>query len=200
MNDKQSTNLSGLRVLAMSADEADLSKLIAGLEQAKVEQATPVTSVAELKLVFDKGETDAVLISISSATNTDILAEIQQITGACSCPTGLFLDSKVDVNLGEIIDAGICTVVVDGLAPKRIPRLLETTVYRYNKMRGLQIQLEEALSALEERKLIDRAKGVLIEQRSISEPEAYKLLRQAAMNKNCKISDIAQTIIIASEV
>ena len=195
----QSTSLTTLRVLAMSADDADLSMLLAGLEQANVDKAVPVTSVADLKQAFDQGAADAALISIDSA-NAGVLAEILEITKTASCPIGLFFDSKVDVNLRKIIDAGICTVVVDGLATKRIPLLLETTLYRYNKMRGLQIQLQEALSALEERKLIDKAKGLLIEQRDISEPEAYKLLRQAAMNKNCKISDIAQTIIIASEV
>lgn len=99
-----------------------------------------------------------------------------------------------------MIDAGICTIVVDGLAAKRIPHLLETTIHRHNKMRGLQIQLEAARSALEERKLIDQAKGILIEQRGISEPDAHKLLRQAAMTNSCKLSDIAQTIIIASKV
>lgn len=199
MSDKQPATLSRLHVLAMSADEADLSRIVEGLEQAMVEKITPIEMVVDLKAAFDKGGVDAAFISIGR-DHTWMLIEILQISRQFGCPTGLFLDGKVDINLGEIIDAGICTVVVDGLASKRIPHLLETTVHRYNKMRGMQVELEEAVSALEERKLIDRAKGILIGQRGISEPTAYKLLRQAAMNKNCKISDIAQTIIIASEV
>ncbi|HHI82435.1 MAG TPA: ANTAR domain-containing protein [Rhizobiales bacterium] len=145
------------------------------------------------------GDVSAVMVALPQA-DTAMLRDVTAFAMAANCAVALFLESRANIHLGEIVDAGICSVVIDGLAASRIPDLLETTLYRYDKMRGLQIQLEKALSALEKRKLVDRAKALLIEQRGITEPEAHRLLQRAAMNKSCSINDIAQTIIIASEV
>lgn len=188
-----------VQVLVMSPSEAHSTELVAGLELAHVGSAKAFRHVNALAAEYQATGANAIMMHIP-ADGLDLLDQLLSFAGRAECPIALFLDGRIDVNLGKIIDAGICTVVVDGLAARRIPHLLETTMHRFRKMRGLQIQLEEAQSALEERKQIDRAKGILIKQRAIAEPEAYKLLRRAAMNKNCKISDIARTIIIASEV
>lgn len=187
-----------LNVLAVSADEAQRAQLSQGLQLSGIADPQAVALVSDAETALEIG-IDAMVIALQDDGNND-LHQIMQISQKANCPVALFLDGGTNANIGEIIDAGICTVVVDGLQASRIPRILEATLHRYKKMHGLQIQLENARSALEERKLIDRAKALLIEQRSISEPQAYKLLQRAAMNKNCRIAEIAQTVILASEV
>jgi response regulator NasT len=74
------------------------------------------------------------------------------------------------------------------------------SIARYRAFARLKEDLARARSELEERKVIDRAKGILMQRRGIGEPEAYALLRRTAMNENRRIIDVAQSIITASEL
>jgi len=194
--DKINLEILKILVLATQPDQGDLIE--AGLKSAGIQSSTqtclPTKAPAELLSGID-----AFIIALSSGNDAE-LTNVIALAKTADCPVALFLDSGINANIGEIIGAGICTVVIDGLSPDRIPHILEATIHRYNKVRGLQIQLENAKTELEERKLVERAKAILIEQRQISEPTAYKLLQRAAMNQNCRIANIAQTIIVANQV
>ena len=187
-----------MKVLALSPNLNQRVQLSEGLLLAGIVKPILSTSIKQAEAVI-KGGLDALLIALDDEKD-DQLQKIIHLSQKATCPVALFLENSTKANIGELIEAGICTVVVDGLKANRIPRIFEATLHRYNKMHGLQIQLKNAQSALQERKLVDRAKSLLIEQRGISEPESYKLLQRAAMNRNCKISEIAQTVIFASEV
>jgi response regulator NasT len=98
------------------------------------------------------------------------------------------------------VDAGVSAYIVDGLSKKRIRPILEMTISRFNAFATLQRELDEAKSALAERKVIDRAKGILMKRRQVGEDEAYAMLRQAAMNQNRKLIDVARSIVTAADL
>jgi response regulator NasT len=88
--------------------------------------------------------------------------------------------------------------VVDGLKKERVKPILDMAISRFNAFARLTRELEEARSALEDRKIVDQAKAILIKNRGLSEADAYALLRRTAMNQNRKIAEIAQSLITAA--
>jgi response regulator NasT len=96
------------------------------------------------------------------------------------------------------VDAGVSAYVVDGLRKERVKPILDVTIRRFHAFDRLQTELQQAKSALEERKIIDQAKAILMKQRRVSEEEAYAALRRAAMNQNRKIADLARSVVTAA--
>ncbi len=96
------------------------------------------------------------------------------------------------------MDAGVSAYVVDGLKKERVKSILDMAVSRFNAFSRLQRELAEAKSALEERKVVERAKGILMKMRGLSEEDAFALLRQTAMNEKKKMSEIAQSVVTAA--
>jgi len=90
--------------------------------------------------------------------------------------------------------------IVDGLKKERIKSILNLCVSRFEAFAKLQSELERARSDLDERKTIDRAKGILMKAKKLSEEDAYKLMRNVAMRESKKIAEIARSIITASEL
>jgi response regulator NasT len=98
------------------------------------------------------------------------------------------------------VEAGVSAYIVDGLKKERIKAILDTSISRFRAFSKLKSELEQARNELEERKVVERAKGILMQRRAIAEPEAYALLRRTAMNENRRLVDVAQSIITASEL
>ena len=82
----------------------------------------------------------------------------------------------------------------------RIQNILDLCISRFNAFPRLQNELDRTRSALEERKVIDRAKGILMTAKSLTEETAYAMLRKTAMNENKKIAEVAQSVITAAEL
>jgi response regulator NasT len=102
--------------------------------------------------------------------------------------------------IGAAIDAGVSAYVVDGLRKDRVKPILDLAIRRFNAFARMQTELDEAKTALAERKTIDRAKAILMASRNLTEPDAYALLRSAAMNQGRRIVDVAEAIITASSL
>jgi response regulator NasT len=100
----------------------------------------------------------------------------------------------------KAVVAGVSAYVVDGLKKERIKAILELTISRFKAFNLLRTELDRTKQQLEERKQVDRAKGILMKQRNINEEEAYALMRKTAMNENLKLSDVAQSIITAAKL
>ena len=109
-------------------------------------------------------------------------------------------DASAVAAIDRAIDAGVSAYVVDGLKKERIKPILDTTISRFNAFSRLRTELEQAKGQLEERKIIDRAKGILMRSKGIDEEQAYALLRKVAMNEKKKISEIAQSVVTAAEL
>jgi response regulator NasT len=98
------------------------------------------------------------------------------------------------------VDAGVSAYIVDGLRKDRVKPILDMTVSRFNAFDRLSRELDQARSELAERKVIERAKGILMKSRGISEEDAFALLRKTAMNEKKKLADIAQSVVTAAQL
>ena len=100
----------------------------------------------------------------------------------------------------DAIAAGVTAYVVAGLAPTRVKPVLDVAMARFQVEESMRQQLADARSQLSDRKLVDRAKGLLMKRQNLSEEEAYARLRKTAMDKGLKIADLAQRMLDAAEL
>ncbi|MFC3690892.1 ANTAR domain-containing response regulator [Chenggangzhangella methanolivorans] len=142
---------------------------------------------------------DVILIDLENPSR-DVLEQMFQVSRAVKRPVGMFVDQTDHSSIEAAIDAGVSAYVVDGLKKERVKPILDTMVSRHQAFAKLRAELDQAKSQLEERKVVDRAKGVLMRQKNIGEEQAYALLRTVAMNEKKKISEIAQAVVTAAEL
>ena len=142
---------------------------------------------------------DIILIDLENPSR-DVLEQMFQVSRAVRRPIAMFVDQSDAASIQASVDAGVSAYIVDGLKKERIKPILDLCVSRFNAFAKLQEELERTKSALEDRKVIDRAKGILMKLKGLTEDEAYVLLRSTAMREKKKIGEIAQSIITASEM
>jgi len=142
---------------------------------------------------------DVVLIDLGNPSR-DVLEEYFAVSRALAKPIAMFVDQSDDVSIGASIDAGVSVYVVDGLAAGRIHSIVDLAVRRFNAFARLQNELAEAQGKLAERDNIDRAKRILMNTKSITEPQAYAELRRKAMQSSKRIADIAEAVVTAHEL
>jgi two-component system, response regulator / RNA-binding antiterminator len=142
---------------------------------------------------------DVILIDLENPSR-DILEQMFQVSRAVRRPIAMFVDQADSASIQASVDAGVSAYIVDGFRKERIKSIIDLCISRFNAFAKLQDELERVLGALEERKVIDRAKGILMKHKNLSEDEAYVLMRSTAMREKKKIAEIAQSIITASEL
>lgn len=142
---------------------------------------------------------DVILIGLENPSR-DELEQMFQVSRAVRRPVAMFVDQSDEASIQASVDAGVSAYIVDGLKKERIKSILNLCVSRFDAFAKLQSELERARSDLDERKTIDRAKGILMKAKKLSEDEAYKLMRNVAMRESKKIAEIARSIITASEL
>lgn len=142
---------------------------------------------------------DVILIDLENPSR-DVLEQMFIMSRAVKRPVAMFVDQSDSASIQAAVDAGVSAYIVDGLKKERITSILDLCISRFNAFSRLQGELDRAKDALEERKVIDRAKGLLMKAKQIGEEEAYTLLRKTAMNENKKIIEIAQSVLTAAEL
>jgi two-component system, response regulator / RNA-binding antiterminator len=142
---------------------------------------------------------DLVLIDAGNPSR-DALEELTVATAPLQRPVAMFVDESDDSMTRSAIEAGVSAYVVAGLSANRIRPVLEAAIARFHMMQKMRAELAETRRALEERKVIDRAKGIVMRAKGIGEDEAYALMRKAAMDQGRKVADVAQALVTAAEL
>ncbi|KAA0071374.1 ANTAR domain-containing protein [Tardiphaga sp. P9-11] len=142
---------------------------------------------------------DVIVIDLENPSR-DVLEQMFQVSRAVRRPVAMFVDQSDAESARASVEAGVSSYIVDGLKKERIKPILDLCISRFNAFSKLQDELERTKSALEERKIIDRAKGIVMKLKGLTEDEAYVLLRSTAMREKKKIGEIAQSIITAAEL
>lgn len=140
---------------------------------------------------------DIVLVDMASPSR-DMLEELTLASGPMERPVAMFVDQSDDGLTKAAIEAGVSAYVVDGMRPERIKPIMDAAITRFHMFQRMRAELEATKRALEERKVIDRAKGILMKARSIDEEEAYALMRKTAMAQGRKMADVAEAIVTAA--
>lgn len=142
---------------------------------------------------------DMIIVDAESQAR-DTLEHVVMATRDARRPIVLFTDDSDTSHVREAIAAGVTAYVVAGLAPERVKPVLDVALARFEHEESLRRELAEARHQLADRKLVDRAKGLLMQRHQIGEPEAYARIRKAAMDKGLKMADIAQRIVDAADL
>jgi response regulator NasT len=188
-----------LTILVIDENRIRASIIEAGLRDAGHERVTVVHDVTGIAKRIAEIEPDVIVIDLENP-NRDMLENMFQLSRVVKRPIAMFVDRSDTASIEAAVDAGVSAYIVDGLRQERVKPILDMAISRFNAFSRMARELEEARSELESRKVIDRAKGLLMKSRGLSEEAAYALLRTTAMNQNRKISDIAQSLITAASL
>lgn len=191
---KRSTDLT---ILVIDENTIRASIIEEGLKEAGHLQVSVIHEMQGVARLIETMDPDVIIIDIENP-NRDMMEHMFQLTRMISRPIAMFVDRSDTASIEAAVDAGVSAYVVDGLKKERIKPILDMAVSRFNAFSRLQRELAEARTALEERKVIERAKGILMKMRGLSEEQAFALLRQTAMNEKKKLADIAQSVVTAA--
>ena len=170
-----------------------------GLREAGFTDVVHISEMQSLLAQIFAVDPDVILIDLETPSR-DVLEQMFQVSRAVRRPIAMFVDQSDAASIQASVEAGVSAYIVDGLKKERIKPILDLCVSRFNAFAKLQDELDRTRSALEDRKVIDRAKGILMKVKGLTEEEAYVLLRSTAMREKKKISEIAQSVLTASEM
>lgn len=140
---------------------------------------------------------DVIIIDTDSPTR-DTLEQLSFVTTHQPRPIVMFTEERDNTVIQAAIRAGVTAYVVAGLQPDRVQPIVDVAVARFEQDRRLREELRDVQTRLAERKVVERAKGILMRERGVAEDEAFRLMRKLAMDRNAKIIDVAQQIIDVS--
>ena len=186
-----------LRILLVDQNADRAAILEEGLRDAGCRDITIVREMHSLMRRILEVDPDVIFIDLENP-NRDVLEQMFQVSRSVRRPIAMFVDQADTESIHRAVQSGVGAYVVDGLHRDRVKTILDTAVGHFNTFNKLREELERANQALEDRKLIERAKGILMKERGINESDAYGLLRTAAMNENRRVIDVARGVVSAA--
>jgi len=188
-----------LRLLIVDQNVLRASILEEALREAGYRDLIVVRDMQNLLRRIVDEEPDVILIDLENP-NRDVLEQMFQVSRVVRKPVAMFVDQADRSSIEAAIDAGVSAYVVDGLRKERVQSIVDMAISRFRAFEKLRVELDETRRQLVDRKLIDRAKGILMKQRRLSEDHAYSMLRKAAMDGNMRVAEVAQSVITAAEL
>lgn len=188
-----------LRIALIDDNPVRAAILEEGLREAGHSDITRLKTSATLLRELSALDPDMVIIDLGNPSR-DSLEQMFQISRQVPRPIAMFVDQSDASMIEAAVEAGVSTYIVDGLKKERIKPILDMSISRFKAFARLKGELAQVRTELEERKVVDKAKGILMQRRNIGEPEAYALLRRTAMNENRRLAEVAQSIVTAAEL
>lgn len=183
----------------VESDPDKVQDIIDALIEGGWSNVRALASVSGLQGVIDEFAPDIVLIDMANP-DRDTLEHVALVSDTQARTVALFVDRTDEGLTRAALTAGVSAYVVNGLQMHRIKPVLDTAIARFQVMRQMRSELDAAKQALTDRKIIDRAKGIIMRQRGISENDAYSLLRQTAMGQGRKIIDVAHALVTSADL
>jgi response regulator NasT len=188
-----------LKILLVDQNVLRASILEEGLREAGCDSVIVVRDMQNLLRRIVAADPDVIFIDLENP-NRDVLEQMFQVSRSVRRPIAMFVDRSDTDMIAAAVDAGVSAYIVDGLRKERVKSILELAVSRFRAFNRMREELDRTKQALEERKTVERAKGILMKERGINELEAYALLRRVAMNENRRLADVAQSVVTAARL
>jgi two-component system, response regulator / RNA-binding antiterminator len=188
-----------LKILVIDEEPIRRAILHAGLKEAGFANVILMGEMTGLLDQIYRIDPDVILIDLENPSR-DVLEQMFHVSRIVKRPIAMFVDQSDRDTTKAAVEAGVSAYIVGGLRKERVKDILELCISRFNAVARLQEELESTRNQLEARKTIDRAKGILMQLKGLSEEDAYALLRRTAMNEKRKIADVAQSVITAAEL
>lgn len=183
-----------LKILVIDEIQTRTRELCTQLAQSGYQMAAVLPSADNLTEQVAAFKPDVILVDTNSPSR-DILEHLAVMDRTAPRPVVLFGSDRTNDTIRQVVEAGVSTYVVDGLDISRLQPLIEIAVARFEHYQSLKGKLEEANRQLDERKIIDQAKNLLIKHRKLDESTAYALLRKTAMSRGETIATVARELV-----
>ena len=188
-----------LKILVIDDNPVRAAVIELGLKEAGHERIMILSDMRGLLRRIVDADPDVIIIDLENP-NRDVLDEMFQVTRTVPRPVAMFVDQSDRSSIEAAMDAGVSAYVVDGMRKERIKTILDMAISRFNAYRRLREELERTKQALEDRKIIERAKGILMTSKRLSEEQAHALLRKTAMSESRRVAEVAQGLVLAAKL
>jgi len=192
-----------MRILVVDESDERAALLGEALAAAGHEVVASLSSPLELLRAVDALRPDVIVIDTESPTR-DVLEHVVIVSQSSPRPIVMFASDAGGAAIRDAVRAGVSAYIVDGLDGSRVNSIVQVACARFEEyqreFQRLKIELAEANLKLSERKRVERAKGLLMQTRGVSEDEAYHALRKLAMSKKLRLGDVAQQVIDTAEL
>ncbi|MEL6551599.1 MAG: ANTAR domain-containing protein [Pseudomonadota bacterium] len=183
-----------LSIIVVEADRERALEIVDSLQDAGYDRIQVIAEASSLRRQIQQFSPDLVLIDMTHPSR-DMLEELAIASAPMERPVAMFVDRSDDALTQAAIEAGVSAYVVDGMRPDRVKPVMDAAIARFRMFQRMRTELAETKRALEERKVIDRAKGLIMKARGVEEEEAYALLRKAAMDQGKRMADVASALV-----
>lgn len=188
-----------MRILVVDEDSERRTILREGLERAGHEVVGGAQSAPNLTRLVQELQPEVIIIDTHSP-DRDTLEHIVVISQDAPRPIVMFSADNDTEKIREAVRAGVSAYVVDGLAAERVQPIIDVAIARFEELQALRAELDSAQTQLAERKIIERAKGILMKNKNIPEDEAFRQLRKMAMDENLRLVQVAEQLVRAARL
>jgi|SRR5512138_1546250 response regulator NasT len=199
MPEERTQSEPSLHILIVDQNVMRASILEEGLREAGYRKVSVLRDMQNLMRKIVDIDPEVIFIDLENP-NRDVLEQLFTVSRCARRPIAMFVDRSDTDMIEAAVEAGVGAYVVDGLKKERVKAVLDMAVSRFNAFQKLREELDRARAELDERKVVERAKGILMKERGLSEEAAYGLLRKAAMNENRRVSEVAQSVLTAARL
>lgn len=183
-----------LKVLVIDESRKRAADVCGGLAMAGYQVAAVLASADDLADQVDAIKPDAILID-TDAPSRDTLEHLAAMDQSTPRPVVVFARESDGETIRTAIRAGVSAYVVDGLAPARLKAIMDVAVVRFQEHQTLKTELAAATRKLSDRKLVEKAKGILMKARGLDEDAAYRALRKLAMDRCRPLAQVAGEVV-----
>jgi len=188
-----------LRIVLVDEKPERSSDLALALVSEGYEVVARLCGQDDLRARIDALSPDVLIVDMQSP-DRDVLEDMQSIHRDQPRPVVMFVDESDRESIHAAVRAGVSAYVVDGLKSRRVKPIVEVAIARFQEFQALRGELASVRATLAERKLVERAKGILMLRRALSEDQAYQLLRRTAMQRKLRMVELARQVIEMEEL
>lgn len=188
-----------LTVLVIDESRTRAGEICAGLALAGYQVAAILADADNMSAEVQRLQPDVILIDTESPSR-DTLEHLAAMNKNMPRPVVMFTHENGQETIRDAVKAGVSAYVVDGMDPKRIKPIVDVARARFEDTLAMRRELEEVSKKLSDRKLIDKAKGVLMQARGLGEEEAYHAMRKLAMERGQTMAKVARDVIDMARV
>ncbi|TRZ67508.1 MAG: ANTAR domain-containing protein [Rhodocyclaceae bacterium] len=188
-----------LKILVIDESRSRAGEICAGLALAGHQVVAVLAGATDLTSEVSRIRPDIILID-TKAPSRDTLEHLAAMNRDMPRPVVIFAQASDDATIRKAIAAGVAAYVIDGLEPGRIKPVIEVAIARFEAHQALRQELSAATKKLSDRKLVERAKGILMKSRGIDEEAAYASLRRLAMDRGQPLAQAAKDVVDMAKV
>lgn len=180
-----------------SVERAEL--LRQGLQGADHTVVAMLSTTLDILDQIERAQPDVIVIGVDSP-GRDSLEHICVVSQSKPRPIVMFTQERSADTIHAAVHAGVTAYIVDGLESSRVRSILDVAVARFNQFHALQTELAQTKAEIGERKVVERAKGLLMKQREWDEDTAFRALRKMAMDRNIRLAEAAEQVIAVTKL